>query len=95
MTPDQTLNVAAVGAFFGLVIFAVLVGLLAAVYVAVCRAIDTHTARQAVRAQQPEPEPEPAIDEAVAVALAGACCEPWWTTCGLHHAHTCPTTTDP
>lgn len=91
MTPDQTLNVAAIGAFFGLVIFAALVGLLAAVYVAVCRAIDTRKARQAIRAQ--EAEPVDAIDDVVAVALAGACCEPWWATCGLHHAHTCPTTT--
>ncbi|WP_328439337.1 hypothetical protein OHA71_23655 [Streptomyces sp. NBC_00444] len=31
-----------------------------------------------------------AIDAAAAVALAAACCEPWWASCGAKHDATCP-----
>lgn len=31
----------------------------------------------------------PAIDGVVAVALAGACCETWWTSAGAAHDSTC------
>ncbi|MFF5980879.1 hypothetical protein ACFY78_18740 [Streptomyces olindensis] len=30
------------------------------------------------------------IDAAAAVALAGACCEAWWTSLGFQHEPTCP-----
>ncbi|MGP4084155.1 hypothetical protein [Streptomyces sp. KR55] len=29
-------------------------------------------------------------DGVVAVALAAACCETWWTSCGFQHDSTCP-----
>lgn len=29
-------------------------------------------------------------DDAVHLALAKACCESWWTSCGFHHDPTCP-----
>jgi membrane protein implicated in regulation of membrane protease activity len=34
-------------------------------------------------------QPRPAIDGVVAVALAGACCEAWWTSAGAGHEATC------
>lgn len=38
------------------------------------------------RASRP---PEPAIDGVIAVALAGACCEMWWTSAGAEHEAEC------
>ncbi|MFF8656782.1 hypothetical protein [Streptomyces huasconensis] len=37
-----------------------------------------------------EQELADAIDQVAATALAAACCEPWWTSCGFHHDPTCP-----
>ncbi|RMB85606.1 hypothetical protein [Streptomyces shenzhenensis] len=36
------------------------------------------------RAARP-PDTRPAIDDAVAIALATACCETWWATTGAQH----------
>lgn len=41
-------------------------------------------AARAERAARP-PDPRPAIDGVVAVALAAACCERWWTSAGAEH----------
>jgi hypothetical protein len=38
------------------------------------------------RASRP---PEPAFDGVIAVALAGACCERWWTSAGTEHETSC------
>ncbi|MFD6324221.1 hypothetical protein ACFWOL_15425 [Streptomyces sp. NPDC058442] len=42
-----------------------------------------------VRLERASRPPKPAIDGAVAVALAGACCEMWWTSAGTEHDHQC------
>lgn len=51
--------------------------------------------REAVLAQRranprPSERAEDAIDATTAVALAGACCEPWWASAGADHDPTCP-----
>lgn len=42
-------------------------------------------ALRAERAARPTPAAEDAIDATTAVALAAACCEPWWTSAGAEH----------
>lgn len=37
----------------------------------------------------PDGPPQPAIDGVIAVALAGACCEVWWTSAGAEHDRPC------
>ena len=37
----------------------------------------------------PDGPPAPLNDGVVAVALAGACCEMWWTSAGAEHEATC------
>jgi hypothetical protein len=44
---------------------------------------------QLERCQSPAEQFAPAIDGVVAVALAGACCERWWTSAGAEHEVTC------
>lgn len=41
------------------------------------------------RATRPR-DATPAVDGVVAVALAAACCETWWTSAGADHEPTCP-----
>lgn len=41
--------------------------------------------RQLERASRPPDPPAPAEDGVVAVALAAACCERWWTSAGAEH----------
>ncbi|MFE7273015.1 hypothetical protein [Streptomyces sp. NPDC057623] len=48
---------------------------------------------QAERAARP-PDPRPAIDGIVAIALAAACCERWWTSAGTDHDPTTCTRKD-
>lgn len=91
MTPDQTLTVAALGGLVALLGLALLLGLLAAVYTAVCRAIDTRNDRQARHAARTQHTA--AIDDTATTALNDACCEPWWTSCGTDHDPTCPNQT--
>lgn len=43
--------------------------------------------RQLEAAARPD-EPEPAFEGVLAVALAGACCERWWTSAGAEHEPT-------
>jgi hypothetical protein len=91
MTPNQTLSVAAIGAFLALVGLLVLIGILGTVYVAVCRAIDTRNDRRARRAARTRHiQATTAADDAVTIALNSACCETWWTSTGTHHDTACP-----
>ena len=41
--------------------------------------------RSALRPRRPA-----RYDARVDQALAAACCEPWWTSCGIQHDLTCP-----
>ncbi len=45
-----------------------------------------HTGRRALAFEQ---ELADAIDQVAVIALAEACCEPWWTSCGFHHDPSC------
>jgi len=48
--------------------------------------------REAVRAERearPALSHEETVDGVVAVALAGECCEMWWTSAGVEHDETC------
>ncbi|MDT0472982.1 hypothetical protein RM863_12695 [Streptomyces sp. DSM 41014] len=47
---------------------------------------EVRAARAALeRAARPIPDGRPLVDEVVAVALAAACCERWWTSAGATH----------
>ncbi|WP_037686971.1 hypothetical protein [Streptomyces aureocirculatus] len=54
--------------------------------------------REAVHAERNARTARPPLDTtecAAALALAGACCERWWTSCGTNHDPTCPTSPSP
>ncbi|MEU0991091.1 hypothetical protein [Streptomyces sp. NPDC005953] len=47
--------------------------------------------REAVLAERAaRPRYDHAIDDQITIAIAGACCEVWWTTAGTSHAPYCP-----
>jgi hypothetical protein len=55
--------------------------------------LDDALRREAVRAERaarPRARLDIAIDDAAAIALAEACCDTWWTSCGFQHDTTCP-----
>lgn len=83
MTPNETFNVAALGAFFALTALLALIGLLATVYTAVSRALTAREDRKARRHTQPEPADD--IDTAIAATLHSDCCDTWWATAGARH----------
>ncbi|MFE6282453.1 hypothetical protein [Streptomyces sp. NPDC057877] len=91
MTHNETLNVAALGAFFALASLALLIGLGGTAYIALCRALDVAADRRARRAARTHDTlTAAAIDDTVTTALNSACCEPWWTSAGTEHDPACP-----
>lgn len=66
-----------------------------AVFHHACHRDELRAARADIeRASRPAATPRPAIDGVVAVALAAACCERWWTSAGTDHDPTTCTRKD-
>jgi hypothetical protein len=61
-------------------------GILAVLIVSACCLSARCDRHRKMRAEQP---PIDLVDGVVAVALAGACCEPWWASAGAEHAPHC------
>lgn len=61
---------------------------------AVLLALAVRDRRNACRAERAARPPDgslsDAIDAVAAQALAMACCDAWWTSCGFLHTTTCP-----